>query len=74
MTHDQNPNDLQILFEATEAKAGSVGDGHLTIMRFTTGWKCMIGTPNLDDGSGRATVADLPNHVSLVEALKSVLS
>jgi hypothetical protein len=27
-------------------------DGHFTLMRFTTGWKAMMGTPDLSMGNG----------------------
>ena len=31
-------------------------DGHLTIMKFSSGWKCMVGTPDLDSGEGRKQI------------------
>ena len=34
-------------------------DGHLTIFKFTSGWKAMLGTPDLDGGTGRNEVARL---------------
>ncbi len=44
-------------------------DGHLTIMRFTAGWKAMFGTPDLDSGNGRKEVENLVRHETLDEAL-----
>lgn len=52
-------------------------DGHLTIFRFTTGWKIMLHTPDLTTESacfdwlmsGRDQVADLPNFKSLQDAI-----
>jgi len=31
-------------------------DGHFTLMKFTTEWKAMFFTPDLDSGKGRAQV------------------
>jgi len=44
-------------------------DGHWTLMRFTTGYKCIMGTPNLDDGSGRGEVSITRNCTSLEDAI-----
>ena len=44
-------------------------DGHLTILKFTTGWKCMVGTPDLDSGEGRKQIAALPDYESLNDAV-----
>ena len=48
-------------------------DGHLTIMRFTTGWKVMPGTPNLDTGAGREAVGELTSYRTLREALIAII-
>jgi len=45
-------------------------DGHLTIFKWTTGWKAMLGTPDLDTGHGRNEVWILPMFKSLDEAVK----
>lgn len=53
--------------------------GHLTILKFTTGWKAMFGTPDLDTGSvevgrgAREHINDLPNCATIEEALESLL-
>ena len=60
---------LEDLFALAEGVVTMKNDGHLTIMRFTTGWKVMAGTPNLDTGNGRAEVANLGAYISLEEAL-----
>jgi len=62
---------LCLLLDLAENRAIEESDGHLTIMRFTTGWKAMFGTPDLD-GNGRAEVAALPMRESLEEALQSL--
>lgn len=47
-------------------------DGHLTIYRFTTGWKVLFGTPMVfhDD---RCLLQDSPNSMTLDQALEEVL-
>ncbi len=52
---------------------GPCDNGHLTIMRFTTCWKAMFGTPNLDSGDGRAEVRDLEKFPTIEEALINLL-
>ena len=44
-------------------------DGHLTILKFTTGWKCMVGTPDLDSGEGRKQIAMLEAYESMDDAI-----
>jgi hypothetical protein len=65
--------DLDTLLALAERKAAEEADGHLTLMRFTTGWKCMVGTPNLDIGEGREEIRRLTMHSSLKEALVDLL-
>jgi hypothetical protein len=48
-------------------------DGHLSMLRFTTGWKVTFGTPDLD-GEGQDEVDELLAYPSLHEALVAVLS
>jgi hypothetical protein len=60
--------DLDTLMAIAERIAVERTDGHLTLMRFTTGWKCMLGTPNLDI-DGRSEVSSLPASPSVKEAL-----
>jgi hypothetical protein len=64
--------DLNTLLALAERTAVERADGHFTLMRFTTGWKCMLGTPNLDDG-GREEVSALPAFGSAREALTSFI-
>ena len=47
--------------------------GHLTIMRFTTGWKAAFQTPNLDTGEGREDVWKLKSFSTLEEALNDAI-
>jgi hypothetical protein len=64
--------DLDTLMALAERIAVERDDGHFTLMRFTTGWKCMRGTPDLD-GDGRTEVAALPAFGSVREALASFI-
>ncbi len=57
-------SDLRTLITLAEMKAKDY-DGHLTIMRFSTEWKVMFGTPNLDTGDGRKQVKALKGYESL---------
>jgi hypothetical protein len=44
-------------------------NGHLTIMKFTSCWKIMCYTPNLDSGDGRDQVRAVHGYLTLREAL-----
>ena len=61
-------SDLRTLITLAEMKARDY-DGHLTIMRFSTEWKVMLGTPNLDTGEGSEQVRTLKGYESLEDAL-----
>jgi hypothetical protein len=60
---------LEDLIELYEGLVFRREDGHLTIMRFTTGWKVMPGTPDLDTGAGRDQIMILTSHKTLEAAL-----
>ncbi|QRK11279.1 hypothetical protein JQX13_15090 [Archangium violaceum] len=64
--------DLDTLMAQAERIAVERYDGHFTLMRFTTGWKCMHGTPNVDE-DGRIEVSALPTFGSAREALASFI-
>lgn len=70
MTDDQG---LGVVLSIVESAAARRTDGHLTLMRFTTGWKVMLGTPDLDSGHGRDQVLVLSSHSTLAEALRDLL-
>ena len=57
------------LIEIFETLVYERNDGHLTIMRFTTGWKVMPGTPNLDTGAGREEIWKLKSYKTFRDAL-----
>lgn len=49
-------------------------DGHFTIFKFTTHWKVMIGTPDLNGNPQRELVNTLPKGKTLEKALLDMLS
>ncbi len=77
---------LETLLSLAEAMALKKADGHLTILRFTTHWKVILGTPDLitgDDkvvitgglkhGGGYGQVLELEGYGTLEEALKNLI-
>ena len=40
---------LEHLIKALEMDADDAFDGHFTIMKFTTGWKVVMGTPDVTE-------------------------
>ena len=65
--------DLETLITLAERLAKQTQDGHLTILRFTTEWKCALGTPSFYSSDGRSEVADLPGFATLREALTHLI-
>ena len=65
--------DVLTLLALAEKAALATHDGHLTIMRFTTGWKSFLGTPDLDSDHGRGQVAGVPAHDNLRDSLLVLL-
>ncbi len=62
------------ILKALEEHARRCYDGHLTIMRFTTGWKVQLGTPDLLGGSGYAHVQALHGCGQLDAAMAAALA
>lgn len=56
-----------------EEIAKEEADGHITIMKFTTGWKTAFATPDIDAGRGREQINKLKNHDTLEEVIKELL-
>lgn len=74
---------LAALLKKAERLATERADGHLTIMRFTTGWKIMLGTPETTieftscpcceiTGGGYAEIKKLQSFQSLEAALEGL--
>ena len=65
--------ELNKLIQRVEEIAGRETDGHVSMFKFTTGWKVFLGTPNLDIGEERDFIAKLPSFESLEDALKDLI-
>jgi hypothetical protein len=61
------PNDKSPLDEL-EARAIAEADGHFTIMRFTTNWRVVLGTPD-----GREDIEQMAEGKTLAEAIRHAL-
>lgn len=66
--------EIQFLLNQAIFTARNQHDGHLTILRFSTGWKVCFGTPDLDTGNGREQVLTLPGFETLEAALQHLLA
>lgn len=64
---------LNTLINILEEIAEKETDGHITIMKFTTGWKAAFATPDLDSGRCREQIEKLKNHDTLEEAIKDLI-
>lgn len=65
--------DLNTLIKILEKMAKKEADGHITIMKFTTGWKAAFATPDLDAGRGRKQINKLKKYDTLEEAIENLL-
>jgi len=61
------------MMEMVEKIANRKCDGHFTLMKFSTGWKGMYGTPDLNGLDTRQLIKQLPIFDSLYECLKSLV-
>ena len=59
---------------AKKLDENSSNGGHFTIMKFSTHYKAMWGTPNLNDGSGRDEVRNLQEYETLEDCLVGLLT
>lgn len=65
--------DLETLIGLAEELAVEEAGGHLSLTRFTTGWKVFLRTPDLDTGAGREEVAGMQSCETLKEAPVNLL-
>lgn len=65
---------LEELINELELIAKSDTDGHVTMLKFTTGWKVALGTPNLDIGEERAKISSLKGHLLLKDAIRDAIN
>lgn len=63
---------LSKLLRQAELIADEKHNGHLTLMRLSTGWKAMYGSPS-DSEAGRKDVQKLKTYKTLYEAVSSLL-
>ena len=66
--------DLEALLHKAEALAKEKTDGHLSILKFTTGYKVFLGTPNLDIGEEREKISSMNSFSTLEKALRNLLN
>lgn len=59
---------LEQLFEIVELCCKET-DGHFTLMKFTTEWKAMFSTPDLDTGKGRKEIKNIPGFATMEDAI-----
>lgn len=64
---------LDTLMLELEKIAKTEADGHITILKFTTGWKAAFGTPNIDIGEERGKIAKLKSHPTYESAIKDLI-
>lgn len=69
---DKDRTELDRLFMI--AKELGVCGGHITIFKFTTHWKAMIGTPDLDTGNGRKEVKYLREGKTIEDAVANAIA
>jgi len=57
------------LLKEIESIAEDYADGHITLMRFTTGWKVVLRTPSVNL-SDRRLLMDIPFELTLETAME----
>ena len=72
MHFENDRYDLKTLLRLFEKKATSDSDGHFTIMRFSTGWRVMFGTPELTK-SGREDIVLIGETSNMEEGIIKAL-
>ncbi len=65
---------IEKLIKQAEALAEHKTDGHLSILKFTTGYKIFLGTPDLDIGEDREKIWNMPSFVTFEEALTNFIA
>jgi hypothetical protein len=64
---------LALLVDIVDQVAKAKHDGHFTVMRFTTEWKAVFGTPDLGNSAVRTKLQGTPGYSTLQEALTMLL-
>jgi len=74
MLKAKKAKNLKTLIRIAEQLSERKSDGHLTIMRFSTHWKVMLETPDLDCSKGRDEVLKLKGFDTLEDALADLIT
>jgi hypothetical protein len=64
-----NMDDISSLLLEVRGIANQEFDGHFCIFKFTTGYKSLFGTIDLDTGKGRDIIREVPSFLTLNESL-----
>ena len=70
---DENTPRLAKLLRQAEEIAQESHGGHLTLLRLSTGWKAMFGSPDYESEEGQREVQKLRTFGSLYEAVQSLV-
>jgi hypothetical protein len=70
---DENTPKLPKLLRRVELLADEKHDGHLTLMRLSTGWKATFGAPDYASDEGKQEIQKLRTFKTLYEAVNSLL-
>ena len=70
---DEKTPKLSNLLRQVELIAEEKHGGHVTLMRLSTGWKAMFGSPDFDSEAGQKEVQKLRTFKTLYEAVQSLL-
>lgn len=70
---DRDAPRLPRLLRQAEQVAEEKHNGHLTLMRVSTGWKATFGSLDFDSAEGQKEVQKLRTYKTLYEAVKSLL-
>lgn len=62
-----------LLLDLVEDIACNEADGHFAILKFTTGYRAGLGTPDLDSHRGRRAVRRVPVCATLEESLARLI-
>ena len=73
MATNNEIENLQQLLETCARVADELQDGHFTIYKFTTGWKVVLGTPDMPLAEQEVLGDRLPGKMTLHDALLTFL-
>jgi hypothetical protein len=74
MYNSYEDKSLEELVVMAENMSLHKSDGHLTFMRFGSGWKIFFGTPMIDGGTGRDQLDAQIKHKNVRDGIVSLLN